>query len=93
MAAYTINDWLIFLLVFVLGLLIGMFLLAGSKWKRRYREEVRHREEAEKERDARIRELEKENEDLRRELREMQSLRGAADKAPARHPDDTRGPV
>jgi uncharacterized membrane-anchored protein YhcB (DUF1043 family) len=93
MAAYTLNEWLIFLLVFVLGMLIGMFLLAGTKWKRRYRDEVRAREEMEKERDTRIRELEAENEQLRRDLREMQSLRGAADKSPARHPDDTRGPV
>ncbi|MFN3944369.1 MAG: hypothetical protein ACK4K7_05530 [Allosphingosinicella sp.] len=93
MAAYTINDWLIFLLVFVLGLIVGMFLLAGSKWKRRYREEVKHREAAEKERDERIRELEAENESLRRDLREMQSLRGAADRAPARHPDHDRGPI
>ena len=33
MLAFTLNEWLILLLVFVLGLLVGMFLLAGGKWK------------------------------------------------------------
>jgi hypothetical protein len=31
-------------LMFLLGLFLGMFLMAGGKWKRRYREEVRRRE-------------------------------------------------
>ena len=68
-------------LMFVLGLLLGMAFFAGGKWKRRYR--------AEAERSA---ELERENERLRRETREMDSLRGAA----ARHPvkdEPGRGPL
>ena len=51
MVAFTAQEWLIVLLVFVLGLLIGMAAMAGGKWKRRYREEVRRREEVEAERD------------------------------------------
>ena len=93
MAAYDLNDWLILGLAFLLGLLIGMALLASGKWKGRYRDEVRRREEAEKERDERIRELEAENERLRKDGREMDSLRGAAAKSPPRHPEDDRGPI
>jgi uncharacterized membrane-anchored protein YhcB (DUF1043 family) len=50
MAAWTINEWIILALAFLLGLFIGMFLLAGGKWKRRYHDEVRRREELERER-------------------------------------------
>ena len=40
------NLWVICGLVFLLGLLIGVFLTAGGrrKWKSRYREEVANRE-------------------------------------------------
>jgi hypothetical protein len=58
-------------LMFALGLFLGMFLMAGGKWKRRYRDEVRRREE-----------LEREHERHLREHRETTSLRHAADKAP-----------
>jgi hypothetical protein len=46
MIAFTSDQWAILALVFVLGLLIGAFLFAGSgrKWKHRYRDEVRDRE-------------------------------------------------
>jgi hypothetical protein len=37
------------LLVFLLGLFLGGWLLAGTKWKRRYREEVVRRETLERE--------------------------------------------
>jgi uncharacterized membrane-anchored protein YhcB (DUF1043 family) len=47
---FTLDQWVIVLLVFLLGLIIGMSFLAGSKWKRRYREEVRRREAIERER-------------------------------------------
>lgn len=68
-------------LVFLLGLFLGMFLFAGAKWKKRYREEARRREE-----------LERENERLEREAREMDSLRGAAARTPtADHRE--RGPL
>ena len=45
MEAFTPNQWLVVLLAFVLGLILGMFLLASPKWKRRYREESRLRTE------------------------------------------------
>jgi len=57
MPAFTPNEWLIVLLAFVLGLLIGMMLLAGSKWKQRYKEESRSRRDDQR----RIEELETEN--------------------------------
>jgi hypothetical protein len=49
MIGFSLDQWVIVLLVFVLGLFVGMYLLAGGKWKRRYREEVRRREEIEAE--------------------------------------------
>ena len=42
---FTPDQWLILLLTFVLGLVLGMALLASPKWKGRYREEVERREE------------------------------------------------
>ena len=77
MTPFTPDQWVMLLLVFVLGVLIGMFLLAGSRWKQRYREEH-----------ARCEELEAENERLKREAREMESLRHAAAKAPPKDPED-----
>jgi hypothetical protein len=73
MLVFTPEQWLIILFVFVLGLILGMALLASPKWKHRYRDEVRRREA-----------LEAENEQLRRDAREMDSLRQAAVR------DDTR---
>jgi uncharacterized membrane-anchored protein YhcB (DUF1043 family) len=79
MDPFTVNQWIVVLLVFVLGLVIGMYLFAGAKWKRRYREEARLRGE-----------LEAENKRLRSEAAESHTLRGAA----ARHPvDRDRGPL
>jgi hypothetical protein len=66
-------------LLFLLGLFFGMFLAAGGKWKRRYRDEVRRREE-----------LERDNERLLREHREHESLRHSAVRAPV---DERRGPL
>jgi hypothetical protein len=37
------------LLAFLLGFLLGGWMLAGTKWKRRYREEVTRREALERE--------------------------------------------
>jgi len=82
MAGFTPDQWLLLLLVFVLGLVLGMALLASPKWKRRYREEVAKREE-----------LEAENERLRRDAGEMDSLRHAAAKDEARQRDDEPGPL
>ncbi|HTU12286.1 MAG TPA: hypothetical protein VMG08_15450 [Allosphingosinicella sp.] len=80
---FTPDQWLILLLVFVLGLVLGMAFLAGPKWKNRYREEV-----------ARRQEVEAENEQLKRDGRELESLRHAAARDEARHDDrDRPGPL
>ena len=76
------NDQYIMLgLMFVLGLVLGMYLLAGGKWKQRYKEEARLRAE-----------LEAENAKLRGTVREHDALRGAAVRQPVRDPDG-RGPM
>lgn len=83
MLAFTPDQWLVILLVFLLGLFIGMALLASPKWKRRYREEVARREAAEAE-----------NAQLRRDAAEMDSLRHAAARDEVRrHPEDRPGPL
>jgi hypothetical protein len=65
------NLWAICALVFLLGLLIGMFLTAGGrrKWRERYRSEVDRREA-----------LEREHVEKEKEWRERDSLRAAAAK-------------
>jgi uncharacterized protein HemX len=68
--AFTNDQWLIVALVFVLGLVVGMALMAGGKWKRRYRDE-----------NKRAQALEAENKRLRGEAKEMESLRHAAAKS------------
>ena len=70
------NVWVIAGLVFVLGLLIGMFLTAGGrrKWKSRYKDEVETRESWEREH-AR---LKLDLDDREKEWRERDSLRAAA---------------
>ena len=70
------NLWVIAGLVFVLGLLIGMFLTAGGrrKWKARYRDEVDTRESWQAEHGR----LQRELDDREKEWRERDSLRGAA---------------
>jgi hypothetical protein len=68
------NLWAICALVFLLGVLIGVFLTAGGrrKWKTRYTSEVDRR-----------RELEKLHADREKEWRERDSLRSAAARSPA----------
>jgi hypothetical protein len=68
-------------LVFLLGLLIGVFLTAGGrrKWKTRYDGEVVRRRELEKTHADR----EQHWTDQEREWRERDSLRGAAVRSPA----------
>lgn len=85
MLAFTSDQWVILALVFVLGLLIGAFLFAGSgrKWKHRYRDEVQRREELE----DRQRDREREWDDREKEWRERDSLRGAAIKDKDRDDD------
>jgi len=75
--SFTPDQWLILLLAFVLGLVLGMALLASPEWKARYREEVARREE-----------LETENARLRREAGEM----AARDEARRRNNDEP-GPL
>ena len=70
------NVWVIAGLVFVLGLLIGMFLTAGGrrKWKSRYKDEVETRESWQREHDKLRRDLDERD----KEFRERDSLRAAA---------------
>ena len=72
------NVWVIAGLTFVLGLLIGMFLLAGArrKWKTRYHDEVDNREAWEREH-AR---LKQDYDDREKEWRERDTLRDARDR-------------
>ncbi|HEX8840501.1 MAG TPA: hypothetical protein VF750_08555 [Sphingomicrobium sp.] len=75
------NLWAICGLVFVLGLLIGIFLTAGGrrKWRDKYNSEVERRKAIEAERDRRA----KEWEERERDYRERDSLRAAAARGPA----------
>jgi hypothetical protein len=82
MPSFTPDQWLILLFTFVLGAILGMALMASPKWKSRYRDEVRRREA-----------LEEENAQLRREAREMDSLRQAAARDEVRRRDDAPGPL
>ena len=76
MIAFTSDQWAIMALVFVLGLLVGAFLFAGSgrKWKHRYRSEVERRETIEREHAEHHRQFEARE----KEWREQDSLRAAA---------------
>ena len=82
MPSFTPDQWLILLLTFVLGIILGMALMANNKWKGRYRDEARRREA-----------LEAENAQLRRDAREMDSLRQAAVRDEVRRRDDTPAPL
>ena len=70
------NVLLIYGLIFVLGLLIGVFLTAGGrrKWRERYNSEVNRRKELEKAHEDR----EKHWAERDKEWRERDSLRTAA---------------
>jgi hypothetical protein len=70
------NLWAICILVFLLGLLIGVFLTAGGrrKWKARYKAEAENREAWEREH-AR---LKQDMDEREKEWRERDSLRAAA---------------
>ncbi len=78
MTTFTTDQWMILALVFVLGLLIGMWLTSGGrrKWKARHAEEVDRRRALEKtheEREAHWTAREK-------DLREQESLRASAER-------------
>jgi hypothetical protein len=70
------NLWVITALVFLLGLLVGVFLTAGGrrKWKARYKNETERREALEREHEKHVRDTE----EREKEWRERDSLRGAA---------------
>ena len=108
MTNFTTDQWIILGLVFVLGLLVGMWMTSGGrrKWKTRYNEEVTARkalETRDKERETTWASREKE---LRDEAdRREAAARAAAVSAPAartdpyvddrlrdRHPDDLSAP-
>ena len=76
MTAFTQEQWIILALVFVLGILLGIFLTAGGrkKWKTRYYDE-RTRLET-REREYNDRETHWANQE--KEWRERDSLRAAA---------------
>ena len=69
MMQFTTDQWIIVLLVFLLGLFIGGFIFAGGgrKWRHRYRSEQERREQ-----------LEIAHAEQEKEWRERDSLRGAA---------------
>jgi outer membrane murein-binding lipoprotein Lpp len=79
---FTNDQWVVVALVFLLGLVVGMILMAGGKWKRRYREER-----------ARADTLEAENKRLAKDAGEMDTLRSAAARDEARRRDDRPGPL
>jgi hypothetical protein len=76
MTAFTQDQWMILALVFVLGLLVGVFMTAGGrkKWKTRYYDERKRLEERERAYEDR----EKHWADQEKEWRERDSLRAAA---------------
>ena len=77
MEAFSLDQWLVLLLAFLLGLFLGMAFLAGGKWKRRYREEVRRREA-----------IEAENRHLRKEYAQSESNHRTAAADADRRADD-----
>ena len=79
------NLWVICALVFLLGLLIGVFLTAGGrrKWKRRFKDEAERHEALQREHEKHRHEME----DREKEWRERDSLRAAAIKD-SREPGD-----
>jgi predicted histidine transporter YuiF (NhaC family) len=70
------NQLIIWVLIFIVGLLIGVFLTAGGrrKWKSRYESEISRRRDLEKAHEER----EKRWADQEKEWRERDSLRAAA---------------
>jgi hypothetical protein len=85
MTAFTQDQWMILALVFVLGLLVGVFMTAGGrkKWKTRYYDERKRLEERERAYEDR----EKHWAGQEKEWRERDSLRAAAVKD-RRDPED-----
>jgi type VI protein secretion system component VasK len=70
------NTWVIWGLIFLLGLLVGMWMTAGGrrKWKSRYKDEAARRQAVEDEHSRRVSEWD----EREKEWRERDSLRAAA---------------
>ena len=49
MDPFTLDQWVMTILAFILGLVLGGYLFASTKWKRRYRDEARRTAELETE--------------------------------------------
>jgi uncharacterized membrane-anchored protein YhcB (DUF1043 family) len=81
------NTWIIYGLVFLLGLLVGLFLTTGGrrKWRTRYQSEVERRRELEKAQQER----EKHWAEQEKDWRERDSLRASAIRS-ERDPADDR---
>jgi hypothetical protein len=83
------NEWVIYALVFLLGFVLGMALMAGGKWKRRYKEEARLRQE-----EIRLRkDVEAENRRLQKDGAEMDTLRNAAARDETHRRGEGPGPL
>ena len=82
MAYFTPNQWLIVGLALLLGIVLGMALRGGGRWRGRYTAE-----------NARVRELEAENARLRKETDEMGSLRHAAARDEVRRREEDPRPL
>ncbi len=84
MVSFTPDQWVIVALIFVLGMLVGIFMTAGGrrKWKTRHHDEISRREALE----AEHKDRERHWEEREKEWRERDSLRDAAIK-------DRRDPV
>ena len=84
MLNFSTDQWIIVLLVFLLGLLVGGFIFSGGgrKWKHRYNSELDRREE-----------LERVHADREKEWRERDSLRAAAIKDKPRDDQPAPAPV
>ena len=76
------NFWVIAALVFLLGLLVGMWMTSGGrrKWKSRYKEEVTRHDALKAEHDRHVQDWDEREKDWR----ERDSLRAAAIKDSAR---------
>jgi uncharacterized membrane protein len=86
MTSFTQDQWIILALVFVLGLLIGMWMTSGGrrKWKTRYNEESSRRAALEKEHAQHRADWEARE----KEWREQDSRRAAAIKSSRDTADD-----
>lgn len=76
MLTFTTDQWIIIGLIFVLGLLVGMWMTSGGrrKWKTRYNEELEQRRTAERT----LKEREDHWAGREKEWRERDSLNAAA---------------